>query len=418
MQSNEQFLPAIVDDPENDLPRLIYADWLEEQGDPRGEFIRVQCELAKLGEYDPDRIPLVERQDQLLQKNKSKWTKDLKIAAIRVFEFRRGFVESVSLNVKNHLQNAEALLNAVPTIRQVRINALKAVLPEFVASAWLERIESLNLAGNKLGLRRMRTLLESPHFKNVRELDVTSNNILAGGFQALMDSDKFPSLRKLACNIAETTEPAKLAEIARGPLWQQLESVELTEQDWNDDAVQTLAESWPVCGWKHLNLGFNPFAERGLQALFENGHLNSLESLRLQRCYTLPDSGIAMLANADSLSTLQTLDIRGCNYLEDGLNAVLNSQSLAGLRTLYISSALFPEFYLPIVANSTGLPSLETLYLSINPIQSSDLFSLRKPNRLQNLKTLVLPTGVADDAVLEELRDLLPDVKIFIYSPY
>jgi uncharacterized protein (TIGR02996 family) len=42
------FLDTIRRWPDADAPRLTYADWLEENGDPLGEFIRVQCELAKL----------------------------------------------------------------------------------------------------------------------------------------------------------------------------------------------------------------------------------------------------------------------------------------------------------------------------------------------------------------------------------
>lgn len=39
-------LQAILEDPANDQPRLVAADWLEENGeDARAEFIRVQCEL-------------------------------------------------------------------------------------------------------------------------------------------------------------------------------------------------------------------------------------------------------------------------------------------------------------------------------------------------------------------------------------
>jgi len=42
-------LAAILDDPAADAPRLIFADWLEEHGQPeRAEFIRVQCEIARL----------------------------------------------------------------------------------------------------------------------------------------------------------------------------------------------------------------------------------------------------------------------------------------------------------------------------------------------------------------------------------
>lgn len=43
------FLVDIVTHPEEDAPRLIFADWLDENGDPdRAEFIRVQCEMARL----------------------------------------------------------------------------------------------------------------------------------------------------------------------------------------------------------------------------------------------------------------------------------------------------------------------------------------------------------------------------------
>ncbi len=50
MTSTDQaaFLAAIMANPDSDLERLIYADYLDERGDPRGEFIRVQCELAAL----------------------------------------------------------------------------------------------------------------------------------------------------------------------------------------------------------------------------------------------------------------------------------------------------------------------------------------------------------------------------------
>ena len=43
MTHDDAFLQAIIEDPDHDAPRLLYADWLEERGDPRGEFIRVQC---------------------------------------------------------------------------------------------------------------------------------------------------------------------------------------------------------------------------------------------------------------------------------------------------------------------------------------------------------------------------------------
>ena len=43
MITPEEFIQEILANQDDDTPRLIFADWLEERGDPRGEFIRVQC---------------------------------------------------------------------------------------------------------------------------------------------------------------------------------------------------------------------------------------------------------------------------------------------------------------------------------------------------------------------------------------
>ena len=45
-------LRAVFATPDDDLPRLVYADWLTENGEPEyGDFIRVQVELARWREY-------------------------------------------------------------------------------------------------------------------------------------------------------------------------------------------------------------------------------------------------------------------------------------------------------------------------------------------------------------------------------
>lgn len=42
------FIDAIRAAPEDDPPRLVYADWLTEKGDPLGGFITLRCEQARL----------------------------------------------------------------------------------------------------------------------------------------------------------------------------------------------------------------------------------------------------------------------------------------------------------------------------------------------------------------------------------
>jgi uncharacterized protein (TIGR02996 family) len=46
MSAAESFLQAIGDCPEDASLRLIYADWLEERGDRRGEFLRLLHQRA------------------------------------------------------------------------------------------------------------------------------------------------------------------------------------------------------------------------------------------------------------------------------------------------------------------------------------------------------------------------------------
>ena len=43
--TDEAFLSAILASPEDDAPRLVYADWLEERRDPRGEYLRIQSRI-------------------------------------------------------------------------------------------------------------------------------------------------------------------------------------------------------------------------------------------------------------------------------------------------------------------------------------------------------------------------------------
>src|SRR5436309_8343756 len=64
------FLDAIKENPDDDTPRLILADWLMENGDEvRGEFLQLQCRLAPLAEDDPNRAALVAREVELLQRH-------------------------------------------------------------------------------------------------------------------------------------------------------------------------------------------------------------------------------------------------------------------------------------------------------------------------------------------------------------
>ncbi|HEY6033088.1 MAG TPA: TIGR02996 domain-containing protein [Kofleriaceae bacterium] len=51
---------ACASAPDDDRPRMVYADFLQQRGDPRGDFIALQCayELARAAE---GAMPLAEQ---------------------------------------------------------------------------------------------------------------------------------------------------------------------------------------------------------------------------------------------------------------------------------------------------------------------------------------------------------------------
>ena len=90
-------LRAIREHPDDDLPRLVYADWLEEHGEPqRAEFIRSQVELARGVESEQRRQALRAREAELLETHAAGWTEPL-AGLVRGWRFSRGFIERVTL---------------------------------------------------------------------------------------------------------------------------------------------------------------------------------------------------------------------------------------------------------------------------------------------------------------------------------
>ncbi len=171
------FLAAIIAEPEDNTPRLVYCDWLDENGDEadraRAEFIRVQCELAAMLKdinpihhngldmiLDPqsredtewrDEVHRLQRRErELLTRNVGSWTDELPECLVMTecpscvdkaadwetnvvecsrcdctgliftddnIEFRRGFVGSATIDWSDWRQYHAALLAAAPITR-------------------------------------------------------------------------------------------------------------------------------------------------------------------------------------------------------------------------------------------------------------------------------------------------------------
>ena len=176
MDHTEGFLQAIREDPENDTPRLVFADWLQERGDPRGEFISVQCELANLAEDDPRRPDLEIQERQFLDVHETDWLGPFQ----QWFPYsrptwKRGFIEYVYLNTMGEfLTHSRDIFRLMP-VRHLAIHLgneyQRSQLASFAAIADLQLLTELWLSG-PLGNKGMQVLAASPHLGRLTELSL------------------------------------------------------------------------------------------------------------------------------------------------------------------------------------------------------------------------------------------------------
>lgn len=84
------FLAAIREAPGDRTSRLIYADWLEEQGDPRGELIRIEEEMRLLPVFSDRYWQLKLRRNELRKSAAPDWLETMRYGTDCLPLFRHG----------------------------------------------------------------------------------------------------------------------------------------------------------------------------------------------------------------------------------------------------------------------------------------------------------------------------------------
>jgi uncharacterized protein (TIGR02996 family) len=196
MATDDALLRAVLADPDDDAPRLIYADWLDEQGNcDRAEFIRVQVALAHNGEDDPRNPQLWQRERELLAAHGVRWAAPLNGLA-RPLAFRRGFVEEVEVPAAYFLSRGEYLFDAAP-VRGARLVRAGLSGPKLAACPTLARLAGLDLNNSHLWPSHLAVLLASPYLTGLRALALTQGSVSLSDVMVLCGSPALGSLTRL-----------------------------------------------------------------------------------------------------------------------------------------------------------------------------------------------------------------------------
>ena len=195
MAQEDVLLRAVIANPDDDQPRLAYARYMDDDQDPRGEFIRVEIELNRLNgnQEEPELLPLAEKSHSMIEQYGKALAGPIG-SLVDNYSFERGFVELVELRAQRFLELASQLFSLAP-IRHLDLREVRPVTRELLSSPYLSGIRSLSLENNQLTDRDVEDLAQSPHLTQLRWLSLADNLVGIAGAEALADSRNLPNLR-------------------------------------------------------------------------------------------------------------------------------------------------------------------------------------------------------------------------------
>jgi uncharacterized protein (TIGR02996 family) len=430
--TEEAFLQAVLDDPEDDAPRLVYADWLDDRDRPgdaeRAEFIRLQIDLAKRDEGDPRRAELEVRQQVLLRRHEEEWARPLHERNVGG-EFRRGFVEELRLLGDRFLAEGEGLFRLAP-VRSVELMAVGSELSEVARSPLLGRLAGLRIeSASNLTEAGFRDLLASPHLGKLTSLTVQTFVLGESAVRSLAGSPLAARLRELGLDGVEFGRGGAEALASRLGGLERLSLCDnhLGPGEWeplagpvsfpalahlrlagnrlgSEDGGRPLP---PLPRWgrlRTLGLGFGGLLTRDLQTLAGSPHLDALAWLRLYENPVGVQAARA-LASTPWLAGLRNLYLGRCSVGDQALGILADSPNLRGLRDFRLLFNDVGPAGARALAESPHLAGLVRLDLRCNPLGVHGVKALASSPHLAGLRELDLGDAGVGDAGARALAE-------------
>jgi uncharacterized protein (TIGR02996 family) len=416
MSDQTALLSAILANPDEDTPRLAYADWLTEHGEPdRAEFIRVQIELARLRaaeidlpesfedevtnyisagnnqisftyrrHYDPHRIEVLRRQVELLTHpdHRGKWRAGLPKYAHNV-TFRRGFVGAVRVSLPQFLKDPAALWTHHPiealALASVSSQATTAKVPQ---CSWFTRVRDLSFPYTGGNVPVLAPFARCPHLANLRSLHLLAGPVSQVETDALARSEHLRPTR-FSCKCNDLPREAFEA-LVQSPFAARL--CELSAESVGEWALEVLAGA-PLTELRHLVLG-RAGGDAGTVALTRSRHLVNLVTL-VPGNHDFTDAGAEALAGWPGLASVRALDLNGADITGAGLEALVASPYF---RPLYLQLAwtAVGDVGAVALARWPGLANVRVLDLRQAQVCDTGGLALARSPHWRDLRDLLL----------------------------
>lgn len=405
------FLDAILDEPDNDDHRLIFADWLDENGSPqRAEFIRIQIERASLPWWDARQIRLRLREEELLESHAESWKMHLPTnKGVMWGNFRRGFVGEVGFaDLSTFFTTAGECWTSTP-LESATIQGMRGreLLDKFEP---IPELRELTFLSGLFNHNQIRGLANASLLSTLRSLTVSRCPLGSEGFSILTTSPHLDSLKALRVP-GSSVGNAGIEALCEAKGLGSLEELDLTGIDgydqYNEDislgehGIEALAD-WPgLAQIRSLNLQDNVIGRVGLQTLLHSGHVGGLKTLILRNARLLSEA-LAEFPDADSELELEVLDLGGNLFQGHGPVDLLHSDCLRDLKVLKLDHCEIDRFGSEDLTKAPFRGSLHHLDVTSNYFDAQWLRDLME-GRPEKLHTLLMHDNNLSDEGVEAL---------------
>lgn len=302
------YLRAILDAPDDDLPRLGYADWLDQNGHrERAEFIRIQIELARSPSH-PEHAALRKREAELLAAYARSWVPVNALALF--FEWRRGFVAVLNPCARGVFGGEDSLkiLAEFPLAEELDLEFCMTDA-EFCHMPDLPNLVSFGIGGNARvtddSIRRIGL------WKSLRKLKLNGRNVTDASLSHL---EPLKDLTELDVSYSGITDTG-LSHFAAPST---LQSLDLSNTEITSAGLAVLLPRIPKL--RKLNLFDTRASEQNFEVLVGCTKLEELHlgSYRWERA--IADADVIVL---HELPALRVLDLAGwCDISQTFVNSM------------------------------------------------------------------------------------------------
>jgi uncharacterized protein (TIGR02996 family) len=443
MSDEAALLAAIRAHPDEDTPRLVYADWLDEQGGEsnreRAEYIRLEIEFARAfpeRRWSKAKDEARRRARQLFAKHYRDWFPELygKKNILRggraYLDAARGFPYRLLCESQKLLDVGERLMQLAPITEVEFRDFADWHLTRLVKSPWVAGFRDLNLSGYS-DAPNWAPLADCPYFTELTELVPYGGYLHKSGAGRIAAADPFPKLCRLS--LSRGIADDALGALFGGKAFKSLHELRLScaESGKPIPGLKAVFESRALRSLKSFDMGWHPTPDltamlttstfwRGLEEL--DLLRNNLDNDDLAMMLTAPSklrrlelddnkitaTGAKLLAEHPAFAKITTLDLSRNKIGDRGVTALVTSPRAKNLRKLDVSSCGFGPAGFTAVAESPHLANLRELWLSSNDIDLKSARALAASPHLADIDYLYIRgrlTAAAKKALRERFGD-------------